>query len=115
MPLASKLLVGGVLATILALVTPFWVWVRESDAKFTFGLFHYCRDGTCTSIHDNVMAGMRVPGKSNNFLYCSVLVSTWMNIINIILNIYTKVYYIGILNPRCKHQIKKKSNHLFYP
>ena len=65
MPLASKILIVGVLLSIISASTPHWVHVTSLDGKATFGLWHFCKDKVCTSIHDNLVPGRDVPGMYN--------------------------------------------------
>ena len=61
-PLVSRILVTGVLLTVLSLTTPFWAYVKSYNVSHaTFGLWHFCIDTSCWSIHDNLIHGRDVP------------------------------------------------------
>ena len=63
-PFSIKILILGVFCDVICLTTPFWAYIGYYDQSATFGLWHHCSDGQCTSIHDNLVAGKDVPGSS---------------------------------------------------
>lgn len=62
LPLSAKVMVVGVFSGLVSAMTPFWAFVNtDVYGTATFGLWHFCVDNHCTSIHDNLVSGKNVP------------------------------------------------------
>ena len=64
-PLPNRIMFFGVLFGLVGLTTPYWASVKSSLSGYaSFGIWHFCvGDEPCSSIHENLLPGKRVPGE----------------------------------------------------
>ena len=64
-PVPNRIMFFGVLFGLVSVTTPYWASVKSSFSGYaSFGIWHFCvGDDPCSSIHENLLPGKRVPGK----------------------------------------------------
>ena len=64
-PLPNRIMFFGVFFGLVGLTTPYWASVNSSLSGYaSFGIWHFCvGDEPCSSIHENLLPGKRVPGE----------------------------------------------------
>lgn len=64
-PLPNRIMFFGVFFGLVSVTTPYWASVKGSLSGYaSFGIWHFCvGDEPCSSIHENLIPGKRVPGK----------------------------------------------------
>ena len=68
-PVPNRIMFFGVLFGLVSVTTPYWASVKSSFSGYaSFGIWHFCvGDEPCSSIHENLLPGKRVPGKYFEF------------------------------------------------